>query len=893
MPAGTPSSNAAALVGRIAARLGNSTVNVLLEPSPFSKADIQSSTDTSSSSKLFALKAASSDPADTISRVAKEYIQNIDNASPISVFASLDASTISSSFLSSSILGLPVVLHLASATGDHAPIELLKSQGYVIIYSGSSEEAQKNVLLASKIALSSSRAVVHFFEAFETSGEDISQKLIHLAPQFLAHGAKLNGYTNGHTTTVTTNGTNGHTNGHVDTDVNRAVNGSSEDHANLPSSHHSLSSAIEEAYALASKHSLGLVPSHYAGASSTPTKLVFGVGTSASFSAIAAAANTQDIGFLSLSLLRPLSSAALLELIPKSVTSLLVIDQAYSKTTKWSPLYLEVLGAFHASQAEESPRLTPTISSATLGLVGTATASDSAQAVQKLLLAPQSAQPAPVLGQLPSSLNAAVASSLAIPKHELAYHKLLSQSFNERLSLLNDLESPSPALAVGKFLATPRKEGQANWIIGSDAWSYDTGLAGLQTLLSTGVDCNILIIDTSPYPAPKTQQRKKDVGLYALNYGNAYVASVAVYGDYSQTVRALLEAEKFKGPSVVMAYLPGGEDDSLMALDVLKNTKKAMETGYWGLYRYNPSKPEKEAFSLDSVKIKQDVQEFLDRQNLLTQLANRLPSYDIPASSLGQKAKEVAQTKAQEAYARLSGALASGPSLLVLYASDGGVAEKLAKKFVGRATSRGVNARLEVMDAFAGSDVENIKEQKEDNVIFITSTAGQGEFPLNGRGLWKGLQAVKPPADNAPDGGEGGWSEIKFAVFGLGDSHYWPRPEDAGYYNKPAKDLDRKLGHDLNIPRLIEHVGLGDDQDADGYMTGYKVWEQQVWHALGVAGVEVVEAEPEPITNEHIKIASNYLRGTIKEGLVDTSTGALAESDGQLTKVCTYQLCHR
>merc|ERR1711939_647404 len=103
-----------------------------------------------------------------------------------------------------------------------------------------------------------------------------------------------------------------------------------------------------------------------------------------------------------------------------------------------------------------------------------------------------------------------------------------------------------------------------------------------------GVNCNILIVDTSPYPAAKTLQRKKDVGLYALNYGNAYVASVAVYGDYSQTVRAIVEAENFDGPSVVMAYLPGGEDDSVAALEVLKSTKRAMDSGYWGLYRFNP-----------------------------------------------------------------------------------------------------------------------------------------------------------------------------------------------------------------------------------------------------------------------------------------------------------------
>ncbi|PIL30595.1 hypothetical protein GSI_07296 [Ganoderma sinense ZZ0214-1] len=74
------------------------------------------------------------------------------------------------------------------------------------------------------------------------------------------------------------------------------------------------------------------------------------------------------------------------------------------------------------------------------------------------------------------------------------------------------------------------------------------------------------------------------------------------------------------------------------------------------------------------------------------------------------------------------------------------------------------------------------------------------------------------------------------------------------------------------------------DQDADGPETGYKLWEPLVWKALGVDAVEVTEAEPEPITNEHIKVASQYLRGTISEGLEDNTTGALAPSDTQLTK---------
>lgn len=882
MAIGASGSSAAVLVGQLVEKLSLHVVS--LKPSPFTSSHPRHNS-SSSSSNVTTLPAASSDPCDVLLRTVKHAQQEAGAslAKPVSLLSSADPQILNNIIASpdfKSLLSYPVVFHL-STNSDHLSVHVLRSTGVVLLYSNSSEEAQKNAYLASKIAVAASRPVVHFFDGDDTSGKDISATLPSIQA-FLAHGAKLNGFSassnaDGHASS--SHKLNGHTNGDVDMANGNTTGNPDED--NLPSFHHSLESAIEEAYGVANEHHFGLNPFTYSGPQS-PSRLIVALGSAGSVNSLYAASNSADIGLLTLSLLRPLKPAQLLAAVPSSVSSVVVLEQAYTKTAKWTPFYLDILSAFHTpAENEDVPRSTPVISSAILGAVGTHTASDAAQAVAKLFQSPSSN--AVTIGQLPSSLSYPEG-GLAVPKHEESYHQLLKQTFTDRLNVLNDLKSPSPSLAVGKFLASRNGKGKANWVIGSDAWAYDTGLNGLQTLLSTGLDCNILIVDTSPYPAPKTLQRKKDVGLYALNYGNAYVASVALYGNYSQTVQAILEAEKFKGPSVVMAYLPGGEDDSLAALDVLKQTKKAMETGYWGLYRFNPSKPDADSFSLDSVRIKQDLSEFLDRQNLLTQLASRLPSYDIPAKSLGQKAVEARQTKAKEAFDRLSGALSSGPSVLVLFASDGGTAEKLAKKFVGRAQARGVNARAVVMDEFAGSNFDSLTEQKEDNIVLITSTAGQGEFPLNGRQFWKTLSSQQPGADNSPNGSDGAWALIKFAVFAMGDSHYWPRPEDAHYYNKSGKDLDKKLGKDLGLNRLVDEIGLGDDQDADGYMTGYKVWEGKIFTALNVANVEVTSAEPEPITNEHIKIASNFLRGTIKEGLVDTSTGALAESDGQLTK---------
>lgn len=417
---------------------------------------------------------------------------------------------------------------------------------------------------------------------------------------------------------------------------------------------------------------------------------------------------------------------------------------------------------------------------------------------------------------------------------------------------------------------------KSNWIIGSESWSHDLGSSGLHHALSTGADVNLLLIDTTPYHLPTADspptaesQRRKDAGLYAMNYGGAYVASVAVYGDFSQTLTALAEADAFNGPSIVLAYLPAGDSDATRALEVLKSTKKAIEIGTWPLYRWDPSAESRGAqvFELDSEKIKADLRSFLDRQNHLTELSNKLPSFgEALESGFGTKMVEMQKRKAREAFDALSGAL-EGPPLLVLYASDGGITEKLAKKFVVRARQRGVAARTLVFDDMPLEDLP-----LETNVALFTSVAGQGEFPQNGRDFWKALQAGKV-AD---------LSNVNFSVFALGDSHYWPRKEDAHYYNKSGKDLNAKLLQ-LGGQTLVE-IGLGDDQDPDGPQTAYKVWEPAMWKALGVDSFESTEPELEPITNEHIKIASNFLRGTIVEGLNDKSTGALAESDGQLTK---------
>ncbi|KAI5953682.1 MET5 [Candida jiufengensis] len=421
-------------------------------------------------------------------------------------------------------------------------------------------------------------------------------------------------------------------------------------------------------------------------------------------------------------------------------------------------------------------------------------------------------------------------------------------------------------LALSKYFTTLK-----NWLIGSDAWSYDLGSSGVHSVITSGKNINMLIIDSEPYNDKKNEKtvngfRKKDVGLYAMNHGDVYVASVAVYSSYTQVLQAFIEADKFNGPSIILAYLPYHKESD-NTLEVLQETKKAVDTGYWPLYRYDPyAEKETDIFKLDSSNLRKQLRDFLDNENRLTMLAARDPLLSRNLTANANTEVKIKQAEiANESYAALLQGL-SGPPLTIAFASDGGNAEAIAKKINRQALGRGLKSVILQMDDISMEDLPN-----ETNIVFVTSTAGQGEFPNNGKQFWDGIK-------NSNDIDLSG---IKFSVFGLGDSQYWPRKEDKHYYNKPSKDLFGKLKLYGGVE--LAEIGLGDDQDADGYSTGFNEWIVKIWSALGVDNVEGVE-EPKPITNEDMKIGSDYLRGTIAEGLQDQSTGSICAVDQQLTK---------
>lgn len=426
---------------------------------------------------------------------------------------------------------------------------------------------------------------------------------------------------------------------------------------------------------------------------------------------------------------------------------------------------------------------------------------------------------------------------------------------------LDTLSALKPLLELKELFAIGR-----NWLVGSDAWAFDLGALGVHSVIALGQNINMLVIDSEPFADKKVDGfRKKDIGLYAMNYGGVYVALVAIYSLYTQVLQALIEAEKFNGPSVVLAYLPYNKLTDL-TLTVLQETKKAVDLGHWPLYRYNPSLEDDLQFQLDSLNLRKQLKDFLDRENKLTLLAKANPVLlrNLTATANTDGAAKQKQV-ADDLYAALLSGL-SGPPLTVLFASDGGNAEALARKVHRQASGRGLKLVVMAMDDLAVEDLPT-----ETNVVFVVLTSGQGEFPVNGKQFWDALKGLT----------DTDLALVHFSVFGLGDSEYWPRKEDKHYYNKPSKDLFAKL--ELYGGQVLAPLGLGDDQDADGFNTGFNEWIPQLWTALGVDNVDGVE-EPKPLTNEDMKAALDFLRGTIAEGLQDELTGAISATDQQMTK---------
>ena len=205
----------------------------------------------------------------------------------------------------------------------------------------------------------------------------------------------------------------------------------------------------------------------------------------------------------------------------------------------------------------------------------------------------------------------------------------------------------------GKELAQSIKENKdyldkkSVWIFGGDGWAYDIGYGGLDHVLASGEDVNVMVFDTEVYsntggqaskstPTSAVAQfaaagkrvKKKDLGMIAATYGYVYVAQVAIGANKNHFLKVLKEAESYNGPSLIIAYAPCINHGLKEGMGrTIANEEQAVNSGYWQLYRYNPllAKEGKNPFSLDSKEPTASFREFIDKQVRFSSLKRTFP----------------------------------------------------------------------------------------------------------------------------------------------------------------------------------------------------------------------------------------------------------------------------
>ena len=202
------------------------------------------------------------------------------------------------------------------------------------------------------------------------------------------------------------------------------------------------------------------------------------------------------------------------------------------------------------------------------------------------------------------------------------------------------------------------------WIFGGDGWAYDIGYGGLDHVLASGEDVNVLVFDTEVYSntggqsskatptaavakfaASGKRVKKKDLGMIATTYGYVYVAQVALGADKNQLLKVLKEAESYNGPSLIIAYAPCINHGLKEGMGrTIANEKQAVDCGYWHLYRFNPllEQEGKNPFILDSKEPTESFKEFIGKQVRYTSLKITFPEI---AEELYDKAEQEAKAR--------------------------------------------------------------------------------------------------------------------------------------------------------------------------------------------------------------------------------------------------------
>jgi len=376
----------------------------------------------------------------------------------------------------------------------------------------------------------------------------------------------------------------------------------------------------------------------------------------------------------------------------------------------------------------------------------------------------------------------------------------------------------------------------SQWIIGGDGWAYDIGFGGLDHVVASGTNVNIMVLDTEAYsntggqkskstPAGSIakfamggkERQKKNLGEICMSYNNVYVSSIAMGANLTQTVKAIVEAEEYDGPSLILAYAPCIEfkiahKDGLG--EMINCMKLAVSSGYWPLYRFDPRK--QLPMQLDQKNTREDLDEYLATENRFNALRRSNPaSYKDLIKTMRTNIR-----RRQNNYLKMMETEddAAGPKLSVLYGSETGNTAELAARFASMCQSRGYSVELAELNDLS---VEDLADRKD--VVMLIATCGEGQIPTTAQILYEELGRAEP----------GCMSGVNFSVFALGDKAY-------RHFCSAGQDYDTKM-KELGAVRVL-NMGIGDDKDEDKFETGFSEW-LPMW-------VHEVDAPPDPKEND-------------------------------------------
>lgn len=387
------------------------------------------------------------------------------------------------------------------------------------------------------------------------------------------------------------------------------------------------------------------------------------------------------------------------------------------------------------------------------------------------------------------------------------------------------------------------------WTIGGDGWAYDIGFGGVDHVLASGENVNILVLDTEVYSNTGGQSskstplgaiakfaqngretNKKDMVEMAISYGNVYVANVSMGASMQQTMKAFMEGEAHNGPSLLVAYSPCIEHKNIDGMaNTMMHMANAANSGYFPLFRYVPQlkREGKNPFLLDTKKLTCDIDEVLVNENRFAALKRKNPQrYETVSHALRNHIINRWNTMKERAAGMAE--LSIGRPLTILYGSETGTTEAVAYRLADECKARQYAVKVMEMDEV---DLDELPEHK--NILMLCATCGEGDTPKNAATFMEQLTKKDAYPEDHLKG-------VEFAVFGMGDSSYHE-------FNEAAKIIDQRMGA-LGATRLQE-VGMGDDQHEDKFETALEDWWPDFLKVQNAPEPEGADKIPEPAFN--------------------------------------------